>query len=153
MARHLGKISGFNYTYEVATLSWVPWDGVLNTGTVLIGAVSQSGTWTVQPGNTANTTPWLVDGPSRTADSSTNATGSTSSAEVVAAADRSRAELVNEGTVRVYVGVGAPAVVGRGPIIFPNGGTWFEDELSRSTQAINIISSAAGANVGIQVFR
>lgn len=24
------------------------------------GAVTQSGTWTVQPGNTANTTPWLV---------------------------------------------------------------------------------------------
>jgi hypothetical protein len=26
------------------------------------GAVTQSGTWTVQPGNTANTTPWLVTG-------------------------------------------------------------------------------------------
>jgi hypothetical protein len=25
------------------------------------GAVAQNGTWTVQPGNTANTTPWLVD--------------------------------------------------------------------------------------------
>jgi hypothetical protein len=25
------------------------------------GAMAQSGTWTVQPGNTANTTPWLVD--------------------------------------------------------------------------------------------
>lgn len=25
------------------------------------GAVTQSGTWTVQPGNTANTTPWLVE--------------------------------------------------------------------------------------------
>jgi hypothetical protein len=26
----------------------------------VIGAVTQSGTWTVQPGNTANTTPWLA---------------------------------------------------------------------------------------------
>lgn len=25
------------------------------------GAVTQSGTWTVQPGNTANTTPWVID--------------------------------------------------------------------------------------------
>lgn len=33
-------------------------------------AVSQSGTWTVQPGNTANTTPWL------TTDSASSATGS-----------------------------------------------------------------------------
>ena len=33
------------------------------TGTFTIsGAVTQSGTWTVQPGNTANTTPWLVAG-------------------------------------------------------------------------------------------
>jgi hypothetical protein len=36
------------------------------TGTL---AVTQSGTWTVQPGNTANTTPWLVT------DSATKATG------------------------------------------------------------------------------
>lgn len=37
---------------------------VLNTPTVLQGgapwSVSQSGTWTVQPGNTPNTSPWLV---------------------------------------------------------------------------------------------
>lgn len=28
------------------------------------GSISQSGTWTVQPGNTQNTTPWLVNTPS-----------------------------------------------------------------------------------------
>lgn len=32
----------------------------LPTGSNVIGAVTQSGTWTVQPGNTANTTPWLT---------------------------------------------------------------------------------------------
>jgi hypothetical protein len=32
---------------------------VLQAGANVIGAVTQSGTWTVQPGNTANTTPWL----------------------------------------------------------------------------------------------
>lgn len=39
-------------------------DGAGNLGEsgVPIGAVSQSGTWTVQPGNTANTTAWKVDG-------------------------------------------------------------------------------------------
>lgn len=31
-------------------------------GTNVIGGVTQSGTWTVQPGNTANTTAWKVDG-------------------------------------------------------------------------------------------
>jgi hypothetical protein len=34
-------------------------------------AVSQSGTWTVQPGNTANTTPWLVKNQSVTVSSQT----------------------------------------------------------------------------------
>jgi hypothetical protein len=35
-------------------------DAALPTGSNVIGAVTQSGTWTVQPGNTANTTPWLM---------------------------------------------------------------------------------------------
>jgi len=34
----------------------------LPTGSNTIGGVTQSGTWTVQPGNIANTTPWLVTG-------------------------------------------------------------------------------------------
>lgn len=34
----------------------------LAAGAAVIGAVTQSGTWTVQPGNTANTTAWKVDG-------------------------------------------------------------------------------------------
>jgi len=34
--------------------------GALSTGSNTIGAVTQSGTWTIQPGNTANTTPWLA---------------------------------------------------------------------------------------------
>lgn len=40
-------------------------DGAGNLGEAggaVIGAVTQSGTWTVQPGNTANTTAWKVDG-------------------------------------------------------------------------------------------
>lgn len=36
--------------------------GSLPSGSNTIGAVSQNGTWTVQPGNTANTTAWLVTG-------------------------------------------------------------------------------------------
>jgi hypothetical protein len=46
------------------TGSW-PYSGTLgnvglNAGSNDIGSVDQHGTWTVQPGNTANTTPWLV---------------------------------------------------------------------------------------------
>jgi hypothetical protein len=35
-------------------------NAALPAGSNAIGGVTQSGTWTVQPGNTANTTPWLV---------------------------------------------------------------------------------------------
>ena len=48
--------------WDTGTLTWVSWDGSLTTGALVIGAVTQSGTWTVQPGNTANTTAWKVDG-------------------------------------------------------------------------------------------
>lgn len=37
-------------------------DGAGNLSAGGGGAVTQSGTWTVQPGNTANTTAWKVDG-------------------------------------------------------------------------------------------
>lgn len=33
------------YIYDTPTLSYVEWDGSLETGTLLIGAVNQSGTW------------------------------------------------------------------------------------------------------------
>jgi hypothetical protein len=37
-------------------------EDALPAGANIIGGVTQSGTWTVQPGNTANTTAWKVDG-------------------------------------------------------------------------------------------
>lgn len=43
-------------TWNVGTLTSIT-NPVTVTGTL---AVTQSGTWTVQPGNTANTTPWLI---------------------------------------------------------------------------------------------
>ncbi len=39
---------------DVLTLPSIP------SGSNTIGSINQAGTWTVQPGNTANTTPWLV---------------------------------------------------------------------------------------------
>jgi hypothetical protein len=43
------------------SLASVPSHAVTNAGTFAVQA-AQSGTWTVQPGNTANTTAWLVTG-------------------------------------------------------------------------------------------
>lgn len=47
--------------WDTGTLSWTVWSGDLQAGSLVIGGVTQSGTWTVQPGNTANTTAWRVD--------------------------------------------------------------------------------------------
>ena len=65
-------------------------DAPLPTGSNVVGAVTQSGTWTVQPGNTANTTRWLVDNQPVTpttsfvnSAASTNATSTKASAGTV----------------------------------------------------------------------
>jgi len=67
------------------------------TLTVATHAVTQSGTWTVQPGNTANTTAWKVDGSAATqpvsvADGSDAATGA--KADSVASTDTGTFSLI-----------------------------------------------------------
>lgn len=60
------NLSGTDGDYEPLQISvgrlWVSAtiDAAIPTGSNVIGAVTQSGIWTVQPGNTANTTPWLA---------------------------------------------------------------------------------------------
>jgi len=55
-----GRGANVNASNELnVALSSVPSHNVTNAGTFATQA-AQSGTWTVQPGNTANTTPWLV---------------------------------------------------------------------------------------------
>lgn len=52
----------FGLDVDVTRLPTLTIDSITNPVTVSTHAVTQSGTWTVQPGNTANTTPWLVTG-------------------------------------------------------------------------------------------
>lgn len=57
-----GTVAGAGFAYTNA-----PQDvGGRNVSVQGTAAVTQSGTWTVQPGNTANTTPWLVAQKGRT---------------------------------------------------------------------------------------
>jgi len=75
------------------------------------------------------------------------------SVEIVAANPARRSlVLVNESTVRVYLAFGAhAAVVGRGIVLMPNGGTWEMDPSTYTTLAVNGIASEA-ANVGVQEY-
>jgi hypothetical protein len=54
------KVDGSAVTQPVS-VAVIPSHAVTNAGTFAVQA-AQSGTWTVQPGNTANTTAWKVDG-------------------------------------------------------------------------------------------
>lgn len=61
MANSEPVVIASDQTAVPVSLSSVPSHAVTNAGTFATQA-AQSGTWTVQPGNTANTTAWKVDG-------------------------------------------------------------------------------------------
>lgn len=113
--------------------------------------VTQSGTWTVQPGDTANTTPWLTSSKTAlTASSPTAATVGTSSAQAVASnANRKGLILTNTSSNTISFGIGAAAVLNSG-ITLTAGGVWVMDEFTFATGAINAIASAAASNLSIQ---
>lgn len=72
--------------------------------------VSQSGTWTVQPGNTANTTPWLVREMRNATSALTNVAASASNVTCLASnASRRKVVLYNDSTSHVFVKFGATA--------------------------------------------
>lgn len=55
------KLRGLNYLLALVVDTVNGWLKVsIQVGSAVIGAVTQSGVWTVQPGNTANTTAWLM---------------------------------------------------------------------------------------------
>lgn len=71
---------------------------------------SQSGTWTVQPGNTANTTAWLVK-ESRSATGTTTSVADSASNQTILASNANRlgATIYNDSTVALYLKLGATA--------------------------------------------
>lgn len=125
----------------------------LPTGGNTIGAVTQSGTWTVQPGNTPNTTPWLVtEKIDLTPASPTAATVGITSAQVVAAnAARKGLVLTNTSGARISLGFGASAVLNSGITLYP-GGIFVMDTSLFDTAVVNAIASAAASNLAIQEY-
>jgi hypothetical protein len=123
-------------------------------GSAVVQPASQSGTWTVQPGNTANTTPWLVNSPqSSTASSPSQQTIGTSSGSILTSnASRKEVIVVNTGTTIIYLGLGQTPTNTAYHIALPactaandgTGGTYVSDLF---TGQINAISSAASGTV------
>lgn len=115
--------------------------------------VTQSGTWTVQPGNTANTTPWLVTSKADLAPASpTSASVGVASAQAVASnASRKGLCLVNTSLAKISLGFGATAVLNSGITLFP-GDSFTMDEFTFDTGAVNAIAGAAASNLSIQEY-
>lgn len=67
-----GLALGIQLPYYYDGANWSRWDRSIVFGSPQ--AVTQSGTWTVQPGNTANTTPWLIKFSQTTTDNDVDAT-------------------------------------------------------------------------------
>lgn len=86
----LSRVGAFSFIFNGTT--WDRWTG----------AVTQSGTWTVQPGNTANTTPWLF----QIRDAAGNARGANVTASNALVVDGSAVTQPVSGTVTVQQGTG-----------------------------------------------
>lgn len=72
--------------------------------------VTQSGTWTVQPGNTANTTPWLIAQQTAATAALTSVTAAaTSTTVLVANTARKGAYFYNDSTAILYLAYAATA--------------------------------------------
>lgn len=78
--------------------------GTLGEGANIIGAVTQSGTWTVQPGNTANTTAWLVSTTPSTVGTMSSVGSSATSVTVLASnASRKGMAVYNDSTQILFL--------------------------------------------------
>jgi len=71
---------------------------------------SQSGTWTMQPGNTANTTAWLVKAQRAATPTQSSVAGATSSTSLLASnSSRLGATIYNDSAAALYLKLGATA--------------------------------------------
>lgn len=116
------------------------------SGTV---AATQSGTWTVQPGNTANTTPWLASlsqGGNTALVKAANTVGTTDMAQVVAVANTLASVTPGDGITTTIYGT-APASSVIGATLLWNGTTY--DRWKSSGTGFGAVNPGTAANWGI----
>jgi len=102
-----GEASGGSVAIEGTAANGLEVDVTRVQGTV---AVTESGTWTVQPGNTQNTTPWLVkEVKAATATLANVASSATNVTCLASNANRLGATVMNDSTQLLYAKFGATA--------------------------------------------
>ena len=110
----------------------------------------QSGTWTVQPGNTANTTAWLVaQAPSSTATLSSVASSATTVSLLASNTARKGMTVFNESTAILYLAYAATASTTAYTVQIPANSYYELPFIKTYTGAISGIWSAANGNARI----
>lgn len=118
------------------------------------GAVTQSGTWTVQPGNTANTTAWLVSEKTPTGTPTQSSISVTTSSTSVLAASTATTYLFiqNQDSVNpIWLNLGGGAATANGACIKLSAGASYEMNAPGfiPTAAINAISTGGTVTVNL----
>ena len=108
------------------------------------------GTGTEALVGSTNAMPVSVKNPTTASAPATYAVTSSSGQAVASNASRKAMVITNVGSVAVYFGIGATAVVSSGIVLFANG-TWVMDPYTFSTGAINAIC-ASSSTLAIQEF-
>lgn len=107
----------------------------------------QSGTWTVQPGNTANTTAWLITDRGTTGTTSQPATSTTVATLQASNAARKELVIVNNSGVVLYIKYGSTATTTDWTHSIAAGGTHICDKYTGIVTGILASGSASTANV------
>lgn len=146
------RIAITSYTSGTITHTVVGRAGSATPPTQPVCAI-QDGTWTVQPGNTPNTSAWLVNTKVDLTPSAPAAAtvGVTSAQAVAAAATRKGLVLTNTSANYISLGFGSTAVLYSGITLAPYG-TFVMDEYTFDVGAVNAIASAASSNLAIQEY-
>lgn len=117
------------------------------SGTV---AATQSGTWTVQPGNTANTTPWLVKEQRSSTSTLSNVSSSATNVTLLASnANRLNAAIFNDSTQILYVKLGTTASTSSYTVQIAAGGYYELPTVNIYTGIIDGIWASANGNARV----
>jgi hypothetical protein len=140
-------VSAVNYAQQLVCDPTTPAQCVaVSAGGAASVSATQSGTWTVQPGNTANTTAWLVNLPAVSTASITSVSSSAVSVQVLAAnAARRGLILTNTDANVVFVKFGTTASATSFTVRIPALGNWEMTSNPTYTGRIDAIWTAAGS--------
>lgn len=113
-------------------------------------AASQAGTWTMQPGNTANTTPWLVNLPTSATGTLTSVAAAVANTQLLASnASRKGMYVFNDSSAIMYLAFNATASTTSYTVQVPANGFFEMPTSPIYTGQINAVWSAAVGNARI----